>query len=94
MARTLTISKCADGLGRFVRVSSEEIIKALEPEFVQEPLAVEKSSVAFHHDASPTYIYGPGSSFNALKHRHVSSTSTGPLICMKSDGCYEIVSSW
>lgn len=27
----------------------------------------------------PTYIYGPGSSFNALKHKLVSSTSTGPL---------------
>jgi hypothetical protein len=28
-----------------------------------------------------TYMYGPGKSFIALKHRHVSSTRTGPLIC-------------
>lgn len=26
-------------------------------------------------------MYGPGRSFIALKQRHVSSTSTGPLIC-------------
>lgn len=26
------------------------------------------------------YIYGPGNSFIALKHKHVSSTSTGPSI--------------
>jgi hypothetical protein len=45
MARTLTISKSADCLGRFVRVCSEEIIEALKPYFFQEPLAVEKSSV-------------------------------------------------
>ena len=27
------------------------------------------------------YIYGPGNSLNALKHKAVSSTRTGPLIC-------------
>jgi hypothetical protein len=26
-------------------------------------------------------MYGPGSSFKALKQRHVSSTKTGPLTC-------------
>jgi hypothetical protein len=31
-----------------------------------------------------TYTYGPGRPFNALKQRHVSSTSTGPLTCRRS----------
>lgn len=30
-----------------------------------------------------TYIYGPGSSFHASKDRHVSSTKTGPPICIQ-----------
>ena len=28
-----------------------------------------------------SHMYGPGSPFNALKHRHVSSVITGPPIC-------------
>jgi hypothetical protein len=43
MARAFTIGKRAYCLGRFIRVSSKEVIDSFMPKLFQEPLAVRKN---------------------------------------------------
>lgn len=82
MTRPFTISKCAYCLSRLIRVRSKKIIKPFAPKLFKKPFAVENYLVKLSCTSARyglTYMYGPGSSFNALKYKPVSSTSTGPL---------------
>ena len=51
-------------------------------EGLEEPFAsiLSKQILVQYDSEGCTHIYGPGSSFSALKHRHVSSVKTGPPI--------------
>lgn len=82
MARSFAVSKCAYRLGRLIRVCGDEIIQPFAPELFKKPFAVKGWISSFKPYALKrdglVYIYGPGSPSNALKHRLVSSMSTGP----------------
>ncbi len=78
MTRTLTVSERANRLGAFVLVGNEKIIKPLVAERLEEPFATRQHLSTTQTNQRRAYIYGPGNSLKALKHKHVSSTSTGP----------------
>jgi hypothetical protein len=81
MTRPGRVSKSANSLGRFIRVGSQQIVEAFMTDRLEEPLAgrwISVLSSGVQTPKAPTYMYGPGSPFNALKQRHVSSTRTGP----------------
>jgi len=87
MTRTLTISKGAHSLGALILIGSEQIIKPLMAKRLEKPLATRQHLSTWPHHPNQlrsAYIYGPGNSFSALKHRHVSSTSTGPCTFPRS----------
>jgi len=87
MTRTLTVSERANSLGALILVRSKQIIKPLMAKRLEEPLATRQHLSTWPHHPNQlrsAYIYGPGNSFSALKHRHVSSTSTGPCTFPRS----------
>jgi hypothetical protein len=81
-ARTLAVPKCAYCLCRLVLEAFEHLVQLQRAEGEHEPLSV--SEIRCHKSLVSegrrlAYMYGPGRSFIALKHRQVSSTNTGPL---------------
>lgn len=81
VARTLRVRKCAYCLGTLVFKSCKKFVELLNAERLHEPFAVKRKILVCRHKGSScedSYTYGPGSSSQASKHKHVSSTSTGP----------------
>lgn len=81
MTRTFAVGKSADRLGAFVFIGHEQLVEAFVAKGLEEAFAIEgcKKLARLHHECW-AYMYGPGSSFKALKQRHVSSVKTGPPI--------------
>jgi len=86
MTGTLTVSKGTHSLGALILIGEKQIIKALMAKRLEEPFAEDDISAPYPQQSGSAYIYGPGNSFKALKHRHVSSTSTGP--CTFNGQCW------
>jgi len=82
LARAVTKSEGTDCLSRFIWVCYEKVVQAFMAKTLEEPLARShyEQSIGESDKKSP-HMYGPGNSFKALKHKQVSSTRTGPLIC-------------
>jgi hypothetical protein len=84
VAGAFGVGESADCISRLVIVSSEYVVQAIMTDGLHEPLAMHQriiSKVQFLQEPGQMapYMYGPGRSPSALKQRHVSSTSTGPL---------------
>lgn len=87
VAWALTECKGTNCLGALVLVPKQNIVQASVSERLEEPLSIYHQKYTRWPGGEllqrgravlSTNMQGPGSPFSALKHRHVSSTKTGP----------------
>lgn len=88
MPWSFRICKCTNCLCGFIVKANEHLVQAIVAQWFQEPFSmhtfslalalVEETAIMEPAQKSSSYMYAPGNSFKALKHKQVSSTKTGP----------------